>query len=841
MKSKIEAMGFVACICLVVLLGVYFRTYALHYNTGASLQKRMSLAQRMVVARIESQMDVKLAVQEPSMSAAARKKLAHEEAQRAIAADRPQFESAIERLSENIASTAKPPNARRYLLGADSYHYYGLTDNIARIGNISKKFKNGKYFNPLRMAPEGLWSPVNIHPYLGYCWYRILDRIKPGIPMMEALSFYPLILTALVVAAFFVLCRSLELGLLSSTMGSLALALSPVVIQRSSFGWYDTDPYNLIFPLMVFSSMFFGARKPRHAALAGIVGGLLTGLYALFWVGWPFLLISTGGCGVLMLILGRFTGDPTIRGALRYTVSFAGFGIASAVLLISPAAFVEGIVEGGKSLALFAPGDVNLWPNIFITVGEARSVGVQKLIYLTGNYMSAVMALAGIFLWGFTVLRSEKREGVSMWSCFMFLAAVLGVMALRTERFSLLLMIPFSVFVAAGVNWIYRHGTSLLKIWSRGKMPVLIRSAGVGALVMVFLIPNQLIFAHALGMKSGPIMNDVWYDSLRELEAISDDKSIVYSWWSPGHFITSVARRGVVADGGSQHFPETYWISRLFMAQDAQEAVGILRMLNSGGNDAVSYLEEKGVPLPDAIAMAGDLLGMSRDEQFEKIRMIMPEQDARNFMDKMWGETAELPTYVYLYNEMIENNIAMTIMAEWDFRKVLAEKSGAPRMKGVDEDTGGSYVRESLRMSKVLKYTSESAMTHREGNRVFFANGLSLDLETFDAYMHVPDSWIEGRPVSLFHLSGGIFQEKVYEGKRVDMSALLIDREGSYSVVMADRKLIKSLLFRLYFLRGEGLDVFKLVFDKGEAVKDTWIQIYEVDWERLKKAKEESL
>ena len=132
--------------------------------------------------------------------------------------------------------------------------------------------------------------------------------------------------------------------------------------------------------------------------------------------------------------------------------------------------------------------------------------------------------------------------------------------------------------------------------------------------------------------------------------------------------------------------------------------------------------------------------------------------------------------------------------------------------------------------SVVLKYPGKSELVKREEEDLFFTNGLRVNLKNKDAYIEIPARNIAGSPVSLLTMEDGKLAEKVYIGDLVDVSALLVDKGDTYVAVLAHRELIRSLLFRLYYLKGQGLRFFELFSSREDPRSGTMIYTFRVDW-----------
>jgi dolichyl-diphosphooligosaccharide--protein glycosyltransferase len=829
----------------VALMGLYFRTYSLHGGLP-SLQGKPSireLAARMVDLAIVEQLKQGVRAQSPGLGPGDLQREAETRAVRARLEDKARYEQAVRDAEEKIKQrqTEASPGpvgsaSRHYLLEADPYHYYYLTQMLEETGRISSQVRQGKYLNPLGHAPFGHWSAFTLHPYAGFAWYRLVRLFRPSADMMEILAFLPLLLTAGVAVSVYILGRALSCSTAAVWLGMIAVLLSPIFIQRSAFGWYDTDPYNYIFPCLILATYFSvikNAAVPDRRAIwkAGAAGAFLTGLYALFWTGWAFIVVliaaASGAVYLGFRIFAPKEKVPEGAAAGRYLLAYGASVLVFAALFMTPAGLAQSFANGWTFLQKFALSGSDLWPNVFLTVGEARGATVKKLIFLTGNYVTFSAASLGFAALGLRSWRLRNPRLGAQWVTLAIFGAALFVMALRTERFSVLFVLPLSMSLMLGAD----QGGQKLKVYlssffkgPRARAGIDLAIFAAGALL---ILPLTLVTAHVVAGGIRPIMDDVWFAGMNQLRNNTSENAIVNSWWPPGYFIGGVARRRSTADGGTQHFRENYWIARMFLAEDERLAAGILRMLNSSGNAAVESLESAGVPLEEAVKLVESVLSLPRPAARARLAEWAKGRpaaaDAERLLNFTHGDGPMPPAYVLVYNDLIEQNIAVSLMANWDFAKARALGKQNSKKGGA-----AGYIENVLAVAgPVLKYTPEAAVRSIEANRLVFANGLLVDLAARDAYLLIPEKGIRGRPMSFFYLEEGRLVERKNEGELVDAGALLIPDGETFKSVIADPRLIRSMLFRFYYLKGEGLSFFKPFFYQSVA-GGTTVAIYQL-------------
>jgi dolichyl-diphosphooligosaccharide--protein glycosyltransferase len=824
-----KAAGPWAVFLLLLAVGVYFRTYEFHPQKVPSVQVYRSAAEKFVTEQIRQQIIHNLEAVAPGLSPSEKEKAATEKVREVLRADKENFDNAVEKLLLGMPKQEKPKYSRHYLLEADPYHYFDQTQEILKTG-APGKIKDNKYFDPMRVVPKGYWTPINLHPFLGAFFYRIVTLFHPE-PLMETLGFVPVLLLAGVLAAFCLLCRSLGFSLYSFAAAGITLILAPVFLQRSSFGWYDTDPYNILFPSLVLGLFFLALdAPPKRSLLWTLLAGISTGLYTFFWVGWPFIFVITAGSSALLTVLGLVRREFRNPNALRFFLGYVLLSVVSAVLCSTPAGFWEFIVRGATFIGRFSSDHQEAWPNIFLTVGETNSLTLKRLIFLSGNYVTFAVMAAGVLAGGHVAFwKKGDKSGFMKWLVLVLTAAPLAILSLRTERFSLLFVLPVAAFVGVAAETFKQGLEALLEKRNlAGPVSRGLRITGA-VLFMGVLLPVQLLFAHALALKSEPIMDDAWYESMMRIKNETPADAVIYNWWPPGYFLTSLAQRRIVADGGTQHLPECYWSARFFTATDETEALAILRMHLAVGNGAVDYLQENGLKLWEAMELLAQLFPLDREKAHEFLSSRLDAARADALMPMLYPEHLP-PTYIYVYNEMLEKNVAMGLLARWNFKKAALKQEEA-HAGFFEKRKKKDMLRDIISLSEgILKYRPEAGLQKRDGSLLYFSNGLIVNLDTMAAKIDLPKEHLDGNPVSFFFARDKKLEEIPGTGDRLDVSALMYKDGESYGSVLADRDLIRSMLFRLYYLKAEELRHFKPFFEVSDSGTGTRIQVYRVDF-----------
>lgn len=814
---------------------IYFRMIPMPMFKSFLFSANPNQAETMVTQALRNQVAEIMSKKLSGMDKNAREKLIDMQVKSIVQSD-PKYKETVQQMREGISANASQAASQRYLLESDPYYYYHLVQTIQKTGFISASFKDGKYYDPYSNAPKGKWLWMNLHPHLGYYWYRLLCLFNPSIDIVTALSSLPVFLSVLISLLFFFICTNLlQVGVLASFIGSISLLLSPIFLQRSCFGWFDTDPYNHLFPLIVLIFLLQANIKQKNVYFCAISAGFVTGLYALFWNGWAFLLILCFCASIILSIIGKLLDlHKESKISFQFSVVYLLSSFSTLSIFLTPRGFLGSIDYGWFYLHKFFAADIDLWPDPFLTVGEAAPISFIKLMALTGSRILWAIGSVGLVMRAVRSFQSKDWKIFYSWMTALIFAVPLMFLSLKTERFSVLFILPFSFFVAYGVEevcaFLVRVMTSIA--WFKNRF--LLFRIFSWLLFLLVVIPPVFVYSTIVSTNIKPIMDEAWHQTMKNIESKTPESSIIDSWWPPGYFIMALGKRRTIFDGGSQDKPEGLWVAKALLTSNERQAANILKMINANGDEALAFVRSLGFNLPQAISFISDVTLLDREEAEKKLTSVTTDEQRKKLLDLIYGASSPEPAYVLVYKDLIETNIAIQLVGRWDFQKsyeksLPLQKSGQSLSRLFPERPKG-YVDDVFETTYgVLKYTAVAKLTDRNEDVLNFSNGTSINLATMDCDVYLKNKDFRGKPVSLFYMKGDELKERIFTGERIDSSALLIDENGSYSSVLADRLLIQSMLFRLYYLRAKGLKHFKLFSAEKDPVTQNEVYVFEIN------------
>jgi|GEM_PF-1628471 len=826
----------------VLFLGVYFRIYNL---TGPNfIQKRQIHKMAGMMARngVAQQITAGLPPQMQQLQEKKRDDIVNKMTDSAIKEQPSQFNYSTWVLEQQLIKSYLNNFSPDYYPDPDSYYYLQLTKNIVNTGKLGPASKEGKFYNPLRRAPHGNWDRITWHPYAGYFVYKFLSRFDPDIKLMHAAGITPVILVFLAGLAWFAYARAVRADLFSSWLGGLIFILAPLGLQRSIYGWYDTDPYTLLFCVLIAACYLSIYRDGRKWWLYAIAGGVLAGVYSLYWHGWNFILALIGTSSVALTAF-MVWGNRSLKNnpPLLFLPLFGIVSVGVSLLLLGPEALLWALRGGVSFVAQTQARTLGAWPNLMVLIGETNTVSALRWIYLTGGFTAAFLVFMGTIPAGISLWRKKDKEAFHQWLALFIMFLSIFFISFDTERFTFLMLIPYSLISVFGIR-LTRDLLSKVFVKLSFRLPRVVRpgTAAVfaGAVLVLALMPLQLWAAHLSATKTPRIMNEIWEKALVTIKEKTPEDAIVFSWWSPGYLVASISERRVMFDGGTQHTHEHLWMAKVFMTDDEKLAVGILRMLSISGNDVIVLLADKGWQLDEAVETVESIVVLNRGDAALALAAKLDPASVEKVLDLTHGKEKPVPSVMLIYNSLMEKNIMLQVIGKWNFKraeKILSERKTSRAL--FNKSNVRDYTRRMFQIAEsFMRYESNIPAVKRNGPALVFENGLVVDLEKKRAFAPSMDKGaMDLQPVPLYYKEGNKWVLHDEPGSPRNFVVFLNRKAGIFTANLFQKEMLQSLLFRLYYFQGEGLKYHKSVVVSGSEDQDTYALAYEIDWDSFLK------
>ncbi len=736
-------------------------------------------------------------------------------------------------------------NGKRYAYPQeiDSFYFMRFARNLVEKGMYGDKEENGIPYDTLVTAPLG--TPLYrtwIHPYLLAKTYTLLRMFDSRIPLMEAFSFFPMVLVTITLLLVFWLALKLQ-NLFAAFFSTLLFGLLGNGLVRTVWGNTDTDVYNLFFPVLILLGLYasLAAKTMMKQTALMFFTGLFLGLFARTWQGWWFVFDMVLGVFVIKLVYDLYAVYAVREHSFKNdVVLFVLFLFFTGLFVTLFTDFKEFSATLGNPFS-YEQSITNvlrfdIWPNVYTTVSELQGASVADIITSTGGILIHVIVLVGLLS---SVI--QRRNEPAAFLCLVLLFWYGGMLYATTKgiRFALLLTVPiawgFGIGIGALVQYIQKHKDhALIGLAPKvGVMLVCILAFGT------IMLSKQVLGSYAEVSLSEPVLNDAWQSVLETIKINSPPNAIITSWWDYGHVFKYVANRPVTFDGGSQQRNLAYWVARMLTTANETEAVGILQMLDCGSTNAIEIAENLTNNSYAAVLLVQELVGMSKEEA-QKYLEIKGYETTRIIPALKCGPP---PAFVIVSGDMVKKAHIWGRFGLWNFTRALATqqvqgKSKPEALNGLQKVFGWNQTRAEDEynlfydaktvndyISPEAAYDANLASCVDTGGFQLCGNGLVFNTTSYDAGLITKTLDTVVYPTR----DGRITTKKGQNQTSPQISALVIPYTDQYESILVTPHFTESLFTRLFFYQGHGLKHFKL-FTWQPAMTGGSIFVYKVDW-----------
>ena len=815
---------------IVCTVGVHMRLFPLRHHTSDEVKEKASL---LVISQLKQSVEQSVTTSFPQLNSAEKNLLIKKRFDELLRQNKNRVRKTIAQLSANMQKNLSTPE-KFYLLASDSFYYLDLTQNILKTGHVSDRIKGSKYFNPKMTAPKGYWEPLNLHPYLGAALHSGISRCIPSISLMDSVSYIPLIIMCLSVLPFLWICRLWGCPFFVTLPSAFFLITAPIFLKRSMYGWYDNDPYSILFPLTILGLIFTGLKKMQQSQPWGkiaIAGGFTVSLYALFWQGWVFMesLLVAGGITSGLYAFFYRKEKNTARKVMYFYITMFTLSFTGVSVLFGWQEFFLLFKEGLKALRDFWNPSFALWPDLYLAVGELRKSTIPQIIELTGGFVTWSFAALGTGMTVGQLIRKKTDSSGDTLLLLIFLAFIIP-MTLGAQRFALLCLVPIALLAAYGLNSTVIMLNEFLKkhLPPRQREPFVIKSIVAGLLIA--LTAGSVAFASRdIASLLNPIYNGTWEEALVYIRDHTPENSIINTWWSPGHFIKAIAQRRVTFDGATINKPQAYWLAKFFLSDDEKEALGTLRMLNGSANDAADYLLNTGMPLPEAVSLLNRVTAVDRQTAGDRLKDILTPQQQAQLLDLTHAPPP--PSYLLITNELIESHILISFTGRWDFQKAAAVNQDKALRKKLPRYASKDYISFLWDMAGGYPhYSGILSPVAQDGEKVLFTDNVVCHLGKKECVVNSP-VYGRGLPRFIHYVENGKIIEKAIPQGTLNYSVVLAKTPGGIQCALMDHYLARSLLMRLYFFPEADFKYITAFHQAKDLTGRTQIRTFKIDWE----------
>lgn len=683
-------------------------------------------------------------------------------------------------------------NGLPYMYELDSYYNYRLTENYINHGYLGDTIINGTEWDSHSYYPG---VPLDYPPLIVYITafiYKFVNLFSQ-IPLLTVCFWLPIFIGPLcgIPAYFFVSRQINEYG---GLIAGILVVTIPFYAIRSFPGWFDTDIFNIIFPILIiwFLIESFQVKNTKLKISFAFLSAFSMFLFATAWNGYQYLFYIILIFCISYIILNILKRQK-IENIMIISLIFT-FGTILLIYIFLGSINILKLIFGPLELIRLVINQ-NIWspwPDPYPFISELRKPSLDDIIYGLDPIIIG-LGVFGVFLLASTLTRDQIPKGIlnrADWFFFLFLAIwlLIGFLALiKGVRFFLLLIPPLIISAGIATGIIIGYLNSL-------KRKNFAKFISISLIIIVSISP--IIGTYQILHDMVPGADDDMWNGAEWINKNTEKNTVIISEWSYGHLFTAIADCPVLHDGRIAYIetvptrkydnnpfgfngksPNTsreYWVYRALSTRNQTLSVGILNMVATSGDMGSLTLDKYTKNTTKTVEILNNILGVNRD---------LAKKILINYQLKP-AETEDILTYTHpsnpkqfvfvTFKEMVDRNYWI-YDGEWDFDKV-----------------------------KPRNYTYSVGSIHVNGSVLNTSNGITTDLNNNNDI-----KWNEKTPYCYIKITNGSVM-KYYLNKNSNFCIILI-MDDKKSIVM-DKKFENSMFTKLVIERSNST-VFKSIYE----------------------------
>jgi dolichyl-diphosphooligosaccharide--protein glycosyltransferase len=883
--------SFILLILIPLFCSVYFRMQP------AYLTVMDEFAMQNVLGNLQAHIADEIRAESPNLPPQTLQKEVERRLEAEITANRNEIEEAVKIIAAGFRQRLQDDDNQTYLVAIDPYAYYRQARNVLEKGHVGDLLVNDSPYNNHMLAPIGRYETASLHPYFGAFLYKILHPIT-GKSLMAIFFLIPVIVSALAVIPAFFIGRKVG-GNLGGFVSSFLVAVHAAFINRTAAGFSDTDSYNVTMPLFIawFFLEALQTSDLKKKIIYSSLSAFLLGIFSFVWAGWWYIfdiILATFILYILYYIIINFNAvkkhklkDVALKNTL---IALLVFIIVSG-LFISVFrgfdAFVKSPVQPLGFMQYKAVATVTVWPNVYTTVAEQNYAPFPSVVNTMGGRLLFLLSVIGIFL---TLFKDKfgKAEwiisGVSLLYLLIiiltvpdslvflialslpFIAALVYNIVIKNKeidvKYSFLILIWFLATLyasrqgirftlilvpafAIGIGFCLGKIHKLLSAWLTDGLGIdkTLSSIITAIVLLLFMIsPARAGWQTAYG--EVPSMDDAWWDCLTYIKENSKDDdykdsrwdgAIINSWWDFGHWFKAVADRAVTFDGASQNTPMAHWIGKVLLTGNEKEAVGILRMLDCGSNNAFDKLNAVLNDSPKSVDVLYEIVAQDKESAIRTLlKYGLADEQAAEVIKNTHCEPPE--DFFITSEDMVSKSGVWAHFGSWDFNKAEIYMTVKPvnKEKGIkilmedyglkQEDATKTYY--DIQTTEADQWIAPwpayaQKVSCRAENLTINCGGMVIDL--LNSKVQMPKDMSE--PTEIVYLPDAGLRTLKLNSNGQYAIALLPDS----TAVLMSPELARSMFTILFYYNATGLKHFDLV-KQATTLTGQQIYVWKVDW-----------
>jgi len=775
--------------------------------------------------------------------------------------------ASINGVPDQMKAYYEDQNGQPYFSEMDSYYNLRLTGDLLDHGYLGDTKINGTQWDLHSSFPSG--QSADYPPLISILTvgaYKLANAFAK-VPLASIAFWMGAFIGSLAVIPAYLLIRRITNDY-GGVAAGLLVGLAPAYFSHTFAGFFDTDMFNMLLPLLVvyFFVLSMLARDIKKRTIFGALSAVSMLIFTMAWQGWWYIFYIVIGSAVVYLILTRFVFNlkpkPMIdnfKGKIGskfswfmdkpdfYTlVIFVVLSLLLMGLYLGFSGLVSALTEPVSVSKIQATVGSSSYPNVYISVSELQIPGLSDIINGVGGYLPFIFGILGIvaLIWGFFNIgkektaepkrkkkprkksRSKRRSEVPEEKTPE--KTEVKPDFVTKKRNYLLYIVLFGVWLAItayamtkGVRFIENFSlpitltagifVGLLYYYVKDHVENLSYQKIIMGVVIIAVAFAPVASAYAISNSVVPGTDDSMVNSLIYIKNNTPNNTVITSWWDYGHLFTEVADRAVTFDGSSQNSPRAYWVGKALLTDNETLSAGILRMLASSGDLAPQTLDNYTKSSAKSADILNSILGLNKT-------------DAINTMTSQYGLTQDQAQTIAQYthpdnptphvlitsSDMVGKAQWWSYFGSWNFTS----------NNGTNYEYLASQLNSTTINNKTL-YVGGNAVVAQANGTSYSAGIIDTNaIKTNDTNTIVTQLSnelttgngsliIEPHTLTIIN-SNNITQQVVSNSSKY--SILLINQNNTLIGIAMNKELENSMFTRLFFEGGAGLTQFKALY-----------------------------
>ncbi len=775
--------------------------------------------------------------------------------------------ASINGVPDQMKAYYEDQNGQPYFSEMDSYYNLRLTGDLLDHGYLGDTKINGTQWDLHSSFPSGQnaeYPPLISILTVGA--YKLTNAFAK-VPLESIAFWMGAFIGSLAVIPAYLLIRRITNDYGGVTAG-LLVGLAPAYFSHTFAGFFDTDMFNMLLPLLViyFFVLSILASDVKKKTIFGALSAVSMLIFTMAWQGWWYIFYIVIGSAVVYLILTKFVfklkPKPMVdnfKGKLgnKFSWFLDKPDLYTLVIFVVLSLILMGLYLGASGLAsaLTEPVSVSKiqatvgsssYPNVYVSVSELQIPGITDIINGVGGYLPFIFGILGMvaLIWGYINIgkqkaeepkrqRKPRRKGrskrktddteetivekvvskpdfITQKRNYIFYIVLFGIWLVITS-YAMTKGVRFIENFSLPITLTAGIFVGLLYLYVKDHVENISYQKVIMAIVVIAVAFAPVSSAYSISNSVVPGTDDSMVNSLLYIKNNTANNTVITSWWDYGHLFAQVANRPVTFDGSSQNSPRAYWVGKALLTSNETLSAGILRMLASSGDLAPQTLDNYTKNTATSADILNNILGLNKT-------------DAITVMTSQYGLTQDQAQTIAQYTHP-DNPTPHVFITSSD----MVGKAGWWSYFGSWNFTSNNGTNYQYLASQLNSTTINNKTLFIGGNAVVAqANGTSYSagiidttaLTTNDTNTIVTQISNElttgnGSLVIQPHMltivnSNNITQQIISNSSQY--SILLINQNDTLIGVAMNKELENSMFTRLFFEGGAGLTQFKALY-----------------------------